>query len=415
MKRLAIFLLFCAWTWTVWAQDFSLVVSSGQTLYFSIVAGGVEVTYPNHGGMAVNGWDGYTKPTGDLQIPSSVNHGGTVYEVLHVGQLAFYGCTGLNSVTIGGGVTWLGNSAFNGCSGLQTVVIPASIDTVGLRVFEDCTALSDVWCNRPTPPRTSPYSFYNLSLASSTLHVPAGSQAAYSAAAPWSDFGNVVADGPMVTLSLAANDPLRGSVTGGGTYSVGTMLNITAVPSAGYTFICWNDGDERNPRPLTLTGDKMLWAMFFPRLSDTVSVPTASLSVRTSDEALGVGVGTVEVPVGTMVEVCALPLAGSFAGWSDASHENPRRVAVTEDMVLTAFFEQLSTPSVALPQWHVQARGRGVVVSGAKRMEISVYDNSGRLLTTALSTSDEVLIPLPAAGVYIVWVGEMGAKKVIVE
>ena len=66
MKRLAIFLLFCAWAWTVWAQDFSLVVSSGQTLYFSIVAGGVEVTYPNHGGMAVNGWDGYTKPTGDL-------------------------------------------------------------------------------------------------------------------------------------------------------------------------------------------------------------------------------------------------------------------------------------------------------------------------------------------------------------
>lgn len=70
---------------------------------------------------------------------------------------------------------------------------------------------------------------------------------------------------------------------------------------------------------------------------------------------------------------------------------------------------------MALPQWHVQARGRGVVVSGAKRMEISVYDDSGRLLTTALSTSDEVLIPLPAAGVYIVWVGEMGAKKVIVE
>ena len=415
MKRLAIFLLLYSWTWTVWAQDFSLVVSSGQTLYFSIVAGGVEVTYPNHTSMPVNGWDDYTRPTGALQIPASVNYNGEVLNVLQVGQLAFYECTGLSSVAIGGGVTWLGNSAFNGCSGLQTVVIPASMDTVGLRVFEGCTALSDVWCNRPTPPRTSPYSFYNLSLASSTLHVPAGSQAAYSAAAPWSDFGNVVADGPMVTLSLAANDPLRGSVAGGGTYSVGTVLNITAVPSAGYTFICWNDGDERNPRPLTLTDDKMLWAMFFPRLSDTVSVPMASLSVRTSDEALGVGVGTVEVPVGTLVEVCALPLAGSFAGWSDASHENPRRVAVTEDMVLTAFFEQLSTPSVDLPQWHVQARGRGVVVSGAKHMEISVYDNSGRLVATALSTSGEVLIPLPAAGVYIVWVGETGAKKVTVE
>jgi len=36
-------------------------------------------------------------------------------------------------------------------------------------------------------------------------------------------------------------------------------------------------------------------------------------------------------------------------------------------------------------------------------------------LATALYTSGEVLIPLPAAGVYIVWVGEMGAKKVVVE
>lgn len=415
MKRLAIFLLLCAGTWTVGAQDFSLAVGSGQTLYFNIVAGGVEVTYPNHTGLAVNGWDGYARPTGDLHIPSSVNHGGQVYDVLYVGQLALYGCTGLNSVTVGNGITWLGNSAFNGCTGLQSVVIPATIDTVGLRVFEGCTSLIDVWCNRPTPPRTSPYAFYNLSLANSTLHVLSGSEAAYASAVPWNSFGSVVANGPLATLTLAPNDPLRGSVLGSGSYAIGTSLNITALPSAGYAFICWNDGDERNPRPLTVMGDKTLWAMFFPRLTDTVAVQVASLSVRTSDETLGVGVGTTEVPVGTVVEICALPLAGSFAGWSDGSHDNPRHVVVNGDMVLTAFFEQVGMPPVALPQWRVSAEGRGVNVKGANGMEIAVYDVSGHSVASVFATADEVWIPLPAAGVYVVRVGETGAKKVSVE
>lgn len=415
MKNIATILMFCVAAFVGRAQDFSMVVGSGQTLYFNIIAGGVEVTYPNHTSMPVNGWDGYTRPTGALQIPASVNYNGEVLNVLQVGQLAFYECTGLSSVTIGGGVTWLGNSAFNGCSGLQAVVIPASVDTIGMRVFEGCTAMADVWCNRATPPSASPYAFYNLSLASSTLHVPSGSQAAYAAAAPWSSFGSILADGPQVTLSLAANDPQRGTVIGGGTYNAGTVLSITALASNGYSFVCWNDGDERNPRPLTLTSDMSLWAMFMPTVQDTVVVPTARLTVRSSDESLGVGVGTTEVPIGTVIEVCALPLGGTFAGWSDGAQDNPRRVAVAENMTLTAFFEQLAIPSTMWSPWQVRAEGRDVVIDGANGMEIEVYDASGRMVSSAYAAGDRVRIALPAAGVYVVRVGKTGAKKVTVE
>ena len=42
--------MLCAVAAMAWAQDFSLNVGSGQTLYFNIIAGGVEVTYPNHTG-----------------------------------------------------------------------------------------------------------------------------------------------------------------------------------------------------------------------------------------------------------------------------------------------------------------------------------------------------------------------------
>lgn len=435
MKRLTSYILFCALAAASVAQDFSLTVGSGQTLYFNLVAGGVEVTYPNHTGLAVNGWDGYTRPTGDLQIPSSVSYGGAVYSVLRVGQLAFYGCTGLSSVAVGNGITWLGNSAFNGCSGISTVVVPSSVDTVGLRVFEGCTGLSDVWCNSVAPPRTSPYAFYNLALDSRTLHVPSGSQAAYASAAPWSSFGSIEADGPWVSLMLTVNDPLRGSVVGGGEYDVGTSVTFSALPAPGFAFICWSDGDERNPRTVMLTADLSLCAMFFAPVHDTVEVVDtmvvevhdtvvvrdtadlvfAQLRVRSSDDDLGAGVGTAEVPVGTSIEVCALSFGGRFAGWSDGSHDNPRRVTVAGDMTLTAFFEQLANPDAEQPRWHLHTEGRTLVVVGANDLEISVYDAVGRWVSACRTADGEARIALPAAGVYAVKVGDWGGKKVCVE
>jgi hypothetical protein len=41
-----------------------------------------------------------------------------------IGDSAFYGCSGLESVTLSESVTSIGNSAFRGCSGLTTITIP---------------------------------------------------------------------------------------------------------------------------------------------------------------------------------------------------------------------------------------------------------------------------------------------------
>ena len=446
-KTLCVFLLCCVASLGAAAYDFALAVGSGQTLYFSVVNGGVEVTYPNASAMPVNGWQNFDRPVGALRIPSSVLHEGTAYRVVGVGQLAFYGCTALTSVSVGDGALWIGNSAFNGCSHLRSATVPPSVDTIGLQAFANCPLLSDVWMGGAEPPGTSPYAFYQDDLSGSTLHVPRGAAVAY-AAAPWSAFGSVADDGPQATLTLSANDPLRGTVEGDGSFGTGTLLTISALPSDGFAFICWSDGDMRNPRPLTLMGDMNLWAMFFavPRdtlyaevhdtltvvthdtvtvvehdtvtfvAHDTVRQPLVRLRVVSADEAMGFGVGSAEVPEGTLVEVCALPLEGArFAGWNDGSRENPRRVAATDGQVLTAFFEQSGIDGPATRQWHAHARGRTLSVVGAEGLPIGVYDSEGRLVDGTAAPGALWSATLPAAGLFVVRVGDFGVAKVSVE
>lgn len=412
------------------AYDFSLTVGSGQTLYFNIQGTSVEVTYPNNSSYPVNGWNGFTRPVGDLVIPANVTHEGVVYNVVAIGQLAFYECTGLTSVVIGEGVTTLGNSAFNGCTALTTTVIPSTIDTIGLRAFGECHQLASVWCNKTTLPGTSAYAFYNVSLTNSTLHVPSEALSLYGAATPWSAFGSILGDGPIVALSLATNDVERGMVSGGGLYNVGSVREITALPNDGYSFICWNDGVSQNPRQLTLLGNMNLTAMFFPLIHDTISVRDTiaridtvvqydtlvpvlcRLQVFSSQESLGMGVGTTQVPVGTEVEICALPLGGRFEGWSDGSTENPRRVTMTGDLSFTAFFEQLSIVSPDAVNWQVYTEGNEVVVEGASGLKTEVYDAKGCRVAEGLTP---FRMMLPTAGVYVVRVGDLGARKVTVE
>ncbi len=63
-------------------------------------------------------------------------------EVAEIKKYAFYGCSGLQSVTIENGS--IGSSAFYGCSGLQSVTIGSGVTEIGWYAFEYCSGLTSV-------------------------------------------------------------------------------------------------------------------------------------------------------------------------------------------------------------------------------------------------------------------------------
>ena len=64
--------------------------------------------------------------------------------VKNIENYTFFDCSGLTSVTIPASVTSIGMQAFYGCSGLTSVTIPESVTSIGDSAFEYCSGLMDV-------------------------------------------------------------------------------------------------------------------------------------------------------------------------------------------------------------------------------------------------------------------------------
>ena len=64
------------------------------------------------------------------------------------------------------------------------------------------------------------------------------------------------------TINAVPANASQGSVTGGGTYGAYTRIALRAVPTLGYRFRQWSDGNTDNPRSVTVTGNATYTAQF---------------------------------------------------------------------------------------------------------------------------------------------------------
>jgi hypothetical protein len=132
-----------------------------------------------------------------------------------IGNQVFSSCTSLKSVIIPNSVRNIEPGAFNRCTSLASVTIPNSVTTIGNGAFNRCTGLTSVTVNWLNPLVIDASIFFNVTLSNVTLNVPAGTLAAYQAAAIWKDFNPITAPNSNIipsTMNFCAGTRVAAAV-----------------------------------------------------------------------------------------------------------------------------------------------------------------------------------------------------------
>ncbi|MBO7143766.1 MAG: InlB B-repeat-containing protein [Salinivirgaceae bacterium] len=131
-------------------------------------------------------------------------------------------------------------------------------------------------------------------------------------------------------------DAKNGKVTGTGIYPYNSEIELTAVADSFYHFLNWSDGSTDNPLKLTVDDEINMTAYF--------EIDSYTLTVSNPDE------GEIEVKGsrnadwtydhGTEVELTATAVEPHyhFDHWFDGSRNNPHKVTVKDNMMVTAVF-----------------------------------------------------------------------------
>ena len=173
----------------------------------------------------------------------------------------FAQCTSLVSVTISNSVTSIGGSAFSGCKNMETVVFGSGVETIGESAFSGCQSIYEMTIYAVKVPTIQENTFTGVGTGA-TLRVPAGCAKKYKAHPYWGVF-NIEEIPSEYTITVTC-DPKQGQVTGGGTYTDGSKVTLTAVPNNGYEFKQWSDGNLANPYSFLAEKDVTIEALFEP-------------------------------------------------------------------------------------------------------------------------------------------------------
>ncbi|AIN73117.1 leucine-rich repeat domain-containing protein [Flavobacterium psychrophilum] len=159
----------------------------------------ISISIPNSVTSIEEGTFSFCTGLISITIPNSV----TV-----IGKKAFSECLGLTSVTFPNALTTIGSHCFYFCTSLTSVTIPNSVTDIGVGAFYDCTSLSTVNCQITTPLVINVTTFRKVNKSTCALNVPAGTEAAYQAAAVWKDF-NLIYGSLLSNHSFAIESNLK--------------------------------------------------------------------------------------------------------------------------------------------------------------------------------------------------------------
>jgi hypothetical protein len=118
----------------------------------------------------------YTGSGGAVSIPGTTNG----LQVTSIGAAAFYGCTGLTSVTIPNTVTSIGLGAFLYCSKLTSATIGTNVTSIGIEAFCYCSSLTSITVAALNPAYSSVDGVLFDKSQTTLIQYPVGKTGAYT-------------------------------------------------------------------------------------------------------------------------------------------------------------------------------------------------------------------------------------------
>jgi uncharacterized repeat protein (TIGR02543 family) len=348
-KFLAIaFILFSALV-KIQGQNYTVVTSvnpalSGLTTGDGIYASGSSVTVtatPNSGYSFVNWTEGVTEVSTSASYNFNIAANRTL--VANFSQITY--TVGVTANPVAGGTVSGGGTFSSGTSVTVTASPNSGYSFVNWTegVIEVSTSTS-----------------YNFNLSANRTLVANFSQITY-------------------TVGVTANPVAGGSVSGGGTFSSGTSVTVTASPNSGYSFVNWTEGattvSTSASYNFNITANRTLVANF--------SQITYTVGVTASPVAGGTVSGGGTFSSGTSVTVMASTNSGySFVNWTEGattvSTSASYNFNITANRTLVANFSQITyTVGVtASPVAGGTVSGGGTFSSGTS-VTVTASPNSG--------------------------------------
>ena len=280
--------------------------------------------------------------SGDVVIPATVNYENVTFNVLTIGQYAFYSAYEVRSISIPEGVLHIETEAFADC-GFREITLPSTIQTIANRAFNyGMMPINNITLLATTPPIVGDmafgYTYPEYAEMTCTIHIPCGTLETYLAAEGWATLSTqnglyIKEPNPINTLTVAAANEQQGiaTITQANACDDDNAI-ISATPTYGYHFTQWSDGNTDNPRAIVVTEDVTYTAEF---AANTYVVTTA-----VHEEIMGNVTGAGEY---LYTEEATLTAVANefyrFVQWSDGITDNPRVVMVEKDSLFTAEFE----------------------------------------------------------------------------
>ena len=357
-------------------------------------------------------------------------------------DMAFKNCTNLSYIVIPNSVTGIGCEAFYGCSSLESIVIPNSVSWLGQFVFSYCSGLYTITVRRSMPPTLAnhpsfptPCTFYNCP-ANIIIHVPCEASSNYISTVGWGDFSNYVED--CVSINVTPNNYTLGGVTGGGTYNTGDTVTLTAIPFPGSHFVGWSNGSQENPLTFIATTNASHVAAFavdsLPQ--DTVYIHDTTYITLAEHDTVFVNHYVHDTLINYIhdttfinnyihdtlfypVYIHDTTIVNHIVYDTVYFHDTIYRDRYIHDTIYvhdTIYIQEgEGIDNITQLNAKIYQRNGMIVVEGAEGNPVYLYDVVGRVLATRRETMQEVLLDVPASGVYLVKIGDVPARRIVVK